>query len=54
MWLDRHMTSTATKFIARLVEHFVAMTTDPQDRLTLVRTMAVRPVTGGPVHGWHA
>lgn len=43
-----------TKFLHFLAEYFQAMTTDPQDRLTLVRTAARRPVKVGAVHGWEA
>lgn len=49
------MTTTAiTTFLRMLWEHLANHTSDPQDRLCLVRTMTHRPITGGPIHGWHA
>lgn len=47
------MNSTTT-FLHLLWSHLVSHTTETQDRLCLVRTMARRPITGGPIHGWHA
>lgn len=47
------MTSTTT-FLRLLAEHLIAMTTDPEARICLVRTATRRPITGGPIHGWSA
>lgn len=48
------MEATTTKFLHLLWEHLCSFTTEPQARLALVRTAKARPVTGGPIHGWHA
>ena len=47
------MNSTTT-FLRLLWEHFASVTTDPEARLTLARTLAHRPVTGNFIHGWRA
>lgn len=43
-----------TTFLHLLWEHLAARTTEPAARLCLVRTAAVRPVTGNPLTGWRA
>jgi hypothetical protein len=43
-----------TTFLRLLRTHLIACTTDPADRLCLVRTAKVRPIIGWLIHGWHA
>jgi hypothetical protein len=47
------MTSTAT-FLRLLRAHLCSATTEPQQRLCMVRVARVRPITGSPITGWRA